>query len=213
MTLKTQPNTDMEMASQGRVPQEQVNSAPNQSLSAKNIPQPEPQTSQTVQSDLLSPSSSTIQPGTELIPFQNINMKDFLMQQGRLMPGCPLQVNVHNNVYHGYNNSNSSQSSELYETPTFPQLLLCSLQRLDVEDWKMFAFHLKLDTFVESIERNVKIHGESPMQLLMDKWWKSKGRKAKMDELKHALKKMNRQDILDDFANALEECSNQSNYS
>ena len=95
------------------------------------------------------------------------------------------------------------QSSELHETQAiFPQLLLVPLHCLDLEDWKKLASHLKLDTFIDSIEWTVRNHGKSPTMLLMHKWWQSHGRNADMDEIKDALKKIGRIDVLDDFIDA-----------
>ena len=75
----------------------------------------------------------------------------------------------------------------------------------------MLAAHLKLDTYIEAIEINVKNHGKSSTKLLIDKWWQTRGRNADMVEIKDALKMMERIDVLDDFTDALKKWENQSN--
>ena len=197
---------------------DQMHPATYQSLSAKNNLQhhgrnSEPHTSSAVLSDSACPSTSS-QPGMKLIPFPNTDIKEVSMGQGSSMSGYP---SVQYNVYNSYNVpqfcpgnqiSDHNQSPELYETRTFPQLLLKPLQRLDLEDWKMLASHLELDKFIESIESNVKNHGKSPTKLLLDKLWQSRGTKADINEIKNALQKMERIDVLDDFTDALEEWEN-----
>ena len=180
----------------------QMHSAPDQSLSPTSDPEqhernPKPETSATLPSDPVS---------RESVPFQF----GPLMTQAAMPQGTQLvQYNVIN--YYSGQTSDHNHSTELYESQAFPQLLLNSLRPLDLEDWKMLASYLKLDKFIGSIESSVKNHGKSATQLLMDKWWQSRGNNVSMGEIKDALKKMTRIDILDEFTDALEEWRNQNN--
>ena len=92
-----------------------------------------------------------------------------------------------------------AQSLNLFETRRFSGVLLKPLLPLDLGDWKMLASHLKMDRYIDAIEVEVKTHGHSPIRFLMDQWWQSEGRKANMSVIKQALKKMGRQDVLDDL--------------
>ena len=75
----------------------------------------------------------------------------------------------------------------------------------------MLASHLKLDRYIDAIESALRNHARSPTRLLMDKWWQLRGRNANMDEIKAALKRMYRIDVLDDFSDVLEEWENEAN--
>ena len=208
--------TNIETSSQTKVSNCQTHSAPNRSPPATSDPKqhrrnPKSDTSTAFASEpVRSLVQSVGQTGMAPISSQNTRMELAAMPQGNLMPGSPnVQVNVM--VHMTGQTSDRSQRINLYESQAFPQLLLDSLQPLDLEDWKLLASHLKLDKFIGSIDCNVRNHGQSATQLLMDKWWQSRGRNADMFEIKDALTKMTRIDVLDEFRDALEEWESQNN--
>ena len=196
----------------------QMHYSPNRSHSATFDPEqhdrnPIPETSATLPSGpehSLVPS--VVQTGMERTPSHNTRMDPAAVPQGNVMSGSPSVQNTWN-VINNYTiqTSDLSQSTEFYESQPFPQLLLDSLQPLDLEDWTQLASYLKLDKFIVCINSNVKNHGKSATQLLMDKWWQSRGRNANMGEIKDALKKMTRIDVLDEFSDVLEEWEKQNN--
>ena len=111
-----------------------------------------------------------------------------------------LNISQHNNVTN--NQPGAKENIELFETTHFPEVLLEALKPLDLDGWKLLASYLQLDSYIESIETEVKNHSKCPTRLLLDKWWQVQGRKADISGIKSALQRMHRQDVLDDLEEA-----------
>ena len=92
-----------------------------------------------------------------------------------------------------------STEHELFQTKRFPEVFLEPLKPLDLDDWKLLASYLKMDSYINGMEAEVKNHRQSPIRLLMDKWWQVEGSKADVSLIKQALEKMGRRDILDNL--------------
>ena len=109
------------------------------------------------------------------------------------------------NVTKIYNVQHSQQikgTSEHYEKDRFPQVLWEPLRPLDTGEWKRLASRLGLDSYESSIDTDARNRQESPMRLVMDKFWQVQGKKANIERVKEALRDMERQDVVEALEDA-----------
>ena len=184
------------------------------------IPIPTPQTKPKTrtrksrnQDEPLPPPPNNAEPLREELPRSQVACQGFPVE-GKGLPLSSPQIvsksvqinNVQHTSYYTINtpvyDMTCTKSDELFETDHFPEVLMETLLPLDLEDWKKFASHLNLGSFIESVEAKVKNHRESPTRLLLDKYWKLHGRNASITRIYFALKQIGRIDLVQDLEDA-----------